>query len=103
MPSVAQMAKIRSAFRPKRYAVTFDMLKAWREAGESTITIAARFGCDHTTVRNWLVRLGLHDGGPTIQPTKEPPGKAPITKLAVYEAERAARNANPPNPLNPHP
>jgi len=104
MSSVAQMAARRSAFRPKRYAVTFEMLKAWREAGESTITIASRFGCDHTTVWNWLVRLGLQTKQPTlIAPTAEPPGKAPITKLAVYEAERASRKSQHPHNPKPQP
>jgi hypothetical protein len=80
-------------FRPRKYDVTKAQLEAWRAAGESTWTIATRFkNCSASTVYRWLVRLGL----PTMiqeSPSQEDPGKQPVTKRVVFEAERAARNA----------
>lgn len=82
-------------FRPRKYDVTKDQLDAWRNAGESTVTIGNRFTppASPKTVRDWLIAFGL----PTVlkaKPSDEPPGKHPRTKRIVYEAEREARRMN---------
>lgn len=84
--------------RPRKYDVTKEQLEAWRAAGESTVTIATRFGpgCHPETVRDWLIAFGL----PTvlkIKPSNEPPGKQPRTKRAVFDAERQARTQSTDN------
>jgi hypothetical protein len=91
MPTSQQLARTRSTFAPRKYAVTFEDLKAWRAAGESTPQIASRFNCDITTVRHWLIRLGLPTANPLVKPNPAPPGGMPKTKHYAYEHELSAR------------
>lgn len=86
-------------FRPRKYDVTREQLEAWRAAGESTVTIGSRFNppAHHSTVRKWLIALGI----PTaivIAPCDEPPGKQPITKRSVYDAERKSQKSDKSQP-----
>lgn len=47
------------AFKPRKYMINRELLERWRSDGDGTWKIAARFGCDQSTVRNWLIRFKL--------------------------------------------
>lgn len=55
-------------FKTRRYAVNREMLERWRNQGEGVDKIAKRYGCNPSTVRNWLIRLGLSTRVPLIGP-----------------------------------
>lgn len=53
-------------FKPKKYMINRELLERWRSNGDGTHKIAARFGCDQSTVRNWLIRLKLPTARPNV-------------------------------------
>jgi hypothetical protein len=63
------------AVNGRRYAVSRPQLEKWRAQGEGAETIAARFGCQPSTVRFWLRSFGM----PTTLPLIE--AKDSVTQL----------------------
>jgi hypothetical protein len=55
--------------RRPRYLISEAQLRRMREAGKSTVQIAAFYGCDHTTVLGWLRKFGMSTARLTVVKT----------------------------------